>query len=69
MNRRDKYVYMSNKLSTNCRNKIFVRTERIVRIVGTNSIRIEHILKTIETRNLYIPNKLYELTQQIIKEK
>jgi hypothetical protein len=31
-------------------------------------IHVEQILQTTEINNLYIPNKVYELTQQIIEE-
>jgi hypothetical protein len=31
-------------------------------------IHVKQILQTTEINNLYIPNKVYELTQQIIEE-
>jgi hypothetical protein len=31
-------------------------------------IQVEQILQNTETNNLYVPNKVYELTQQIIEE-
>jgi hypothetical protein len=39
----------------NCRNK-------------TNMYTVEQIIQTTRTKYLYVPNKLYEVTQQLIEE-
>jgi hypothetical protein len=58
-------MYTRRTDSTNYQNKTFVRTEQIIWTATTTMYTCGTNLQSTKTKHLHIPNKLYELLEQI----
>jgi hypothetical protein len=61
-------MYTCQTNSTNYENKTFICTEQIIWTAKTNMYTCRKNFRNYQNKKLYVPNKLYELTKQILEE-